>query len=57
MAFVRKKKVKGRSYYYLVENARIRGKVRQKVIKYLGHGTPDEVIRVLPAGGVKVIGL
>ena len=36
MAFIRTKKINGISYYYLVENKRIDGKVRQKVIKYLG---------------------
>ena len=36
MVFIRKKKIKGRIYYYLVENKRYGGKVVQKVIKYLG---------------------
>lgn len=36
MAFVRKKKVKGHDYFYLVRSIREGGSVRQKVIKYLG---------------------
>jgi len=36
MAFIRKKKISGQTYYYLVESKRDGKKVRQKVIKYLG---------------------
>ena len=40
MSYVRVKKRKGKSgeltYYYLVEGERTKGKVKQKVIKYLG---------------------
>lgn len=36
MAFVRSKIIYGKRYYYLVENRRVNGKVRQKVLKYLG---------------------
>ena len=40
MAYIRAKKRKGKSgvqtYYYLVEGQRIDGKVKQKVLKYLG---------------------
>ena len=36
MAFVRTKTVKGRKYRYLVENYREKGKVRQRIIEYLG---------------------
>lgn len=36
MAFERTKIIKGRPYRYLVENRRIDGKTRQRVIKYLG---------------------
>ena len=35
--FIRKKKVSGKVYYYLVENNRVGDKVRQKVVKYLGN--------------------
>ena len=37
MAFLRKKKISGKVYYYLVQNSRIDGKVKQKVIAYLGN--------------------
>lgn len=40
MAFVRTKIIKGRPYLYLVENPRIDGRTRQKVLKYLGPETP-----------------
>ncbi|MEA2036783.1 MAG: hypothetical protein U9O94_04705 [Nanoarchaeota archaeon] len=37
MAYVRTKKIKGKTYYYVVEGKRDdEGKVKQKVIKYLG---------------------
>lgn len=38
MAFIRRKKVKGKIYYYIVEGKiDKRGKVKQKVIMYLGN--------------------
>ena len=37
MAYIRKKKIKGKSYYYAVEGRYdSNGKVKQKVIRYLG---------------------
>ena len=37
MAYVRSKNLKGKNYYYLVEGQRDKdGKVKQKVLKYLG---------------------
>ncbi len=36
MAFIRTKTIKGRKYYYLVENRRVGKKVVQKVLRYLG---------------------
>jgi len=37
MVYIRTKKVKGNNYYYIVEGQRDKnGKVKQKVIKYLG---------------------
>ena len=38
--FVRKKIINGRPYYYLVKSVRVDGKVRQKVLKYLGTRKP-----------------
>lgn len=40
MAYVRKKRLKGHDYYYLVESYRRNGKVRTRMIKYLGT-SPD----------------
>ncbi len=34
--FIRKKKIKGKEYAYLVENKYINGRVKQKVKRYLG---------------------
>ena len=40
MAYLRKKRIKGRLYYYLVESYRCHGKVKTRTIKYLGT-SPD----------------
>lgn len=40
MAYVKKKRIKGRLYYYLVESYRRNGKVKTRTIKYLGT-SPD----------------
>ena len=38
MAYLRTKKIKGKNYYYIVEGKRDEdGKVKQKVLKYLGN--------------------
>ncbi len=39
--FIRKKRVKGMEYYYLVKSIRDGNVVRQKVVKYLGSDLPD----------------
>ena len=45
MAYVRSKKIKGKTYYYIVEGKLDRrGKVKQKVILYLGN--IDNIINV-----------
>lgn len=43
MAFVREKRIKGRSYLYLVESKREGKHVRQEVIKYLGPGKKSDI--------------
>jgi hypothetical protein len=40
VAYVRKKRLKGHDYYYLVESYRRDGKVKTRTIKYLGT-SPD----------------
>ena len=40
MAYVRRKRLKGRDYYYLVESYRQDGKVRTRTLQYLGT-SPD----------------
>jgi hypothetical protein len=48
--FVRKKVVKGGTYYYLVQSGRAGGKVRQKVVAYLGtYATVQEALEKIPA--------
>jgi hypothetical protein len=42
MAFVRTKRIKNKTYYYLVESRREGNKVRQRVIKYLGTEMPTK---------------
>ena len=38
MVYIRKKKIKGKSYYYAVQGKYDKkGRVRQKVIRYLGN--------------------
>ena len=36
MAYVRRKRLKGHDYYYLVESYRQEGKVKTRTLKYLG---------------------
>lgn len=42
MPFIRKKKLGNFTYKYLVENQRVDGKVKQKVVLYLGHADTVE---------------
>jgi len=41
MAYVRAKKVKGRTYYYLVKSVRVGDRVRQVNLEYLGAEKPS----------------
>jgi hypothetical protein len=45
MAFIRKKKVKGKTYYYVVESYKEKGRVKQRVICYIG--TADNLLKKL----------
>ncbi len=49
MAYVREKKIAGQSYYYLVEGKRVDGKVKQKVVRYLGKHDSIEDARAAAA--------
>lgn len=45
MAYIRNKKIKGKTYFYLVEGKKDKnGKVKQKVIRYLGN--PQHILEV-----------
>ena len=37
MAYIRSKKIKGKIYYYIVEGNLLGGKVKQRVLMYLGN--------------------
>lgn len=51
MSFIRSKEIKGKIYYYIVENQWIFGKVRQYVLLYLG--TADSLLKKLKSRGDK----
>lgn len=36
MAYIRNKKIKGKTYYYIVESLREKEKIKQRVVRYLG---------------------
>ena len=36
MTYLRAKKINGRTYFYLVKSIRVNGKIRQKVVRYIG---------------------
>jgi len=40
--FIRKKQIKGRTYYYLVKSVRSKNHVRQIVLEYFGAEIPPE---------------
>src|SRR5215218_3725548 len=49
-AYVRKKKVKGREYYQLVQSRRVNGNPRQRVLLHLGrHQTVDAALKEWPS--------
>lgn len=50
MAYVKRKTIKGQSYYYLAESYRVGGKVKTRTVKYLGT-TPDVPAELLPLIG------
>ena len=45
MSFLRVKKISNNYYYYLVKSVRVNGKVRQKVVKYIGK--PKNLVSML----------
>ena len=51
MAFVRTKRIKNKTYYYLVESKREGNKIRQRVIKYLGAEMPTKEQVAAMTGG------
>lgn len=45
MVYLRQKKIRGHNYYYIVEGNLVKGKVKQKVIFYIG--TADTLLKKL----------
>jgi hypothetical protein len=45
MVFIRKKKIRGKNYYYVVESKLVKGIIKQKVIYYIG--TADTLLQKL----------
>ena len=45
MAFIRKKTINGKSYYYVVESYKKKGDVKQRVLYYIG--TADTLLKKL----------
>lgn len=45
MAFIRKKKIRGKTYYYVVESYKVKGQVKQRVLYYIG--TADNLLKKL----------
>lgn len=43
MVFIRRKKVKSITYYYIVESYKEKGRVKQRVLCYLG--TADSILK------------
>ena len=44
--FVRKKTIKGQTYHYLVKSVRVKGKVKQQILAYLGvHETVESAYK------------
>lgn len=41
MAYIKRKRIKGRDYYYLVRTYRQGGKVKTQTLRYLGTRRPD----------------
>lgn len=39
VTYLRKKKIKGKNYYYIVEGRYEKGKLKQRVVKYVGNTT------------------
>lgn len=48
MAHLKKKRIKGSEYWYLVKSYRCNGKVKTRTLKYLGREIPDQYRGMLP---------
>ncbi len=54
MAFIRAKKIRGHIYYYRVQSYVEDGKIKQKVLKYLGKEIPEEYLGEYQKRGPRV---
>ena len=44
MAFIRTKKIRGHTYYYRVESYTEEGRIKQRVLEYLGKEIPEKYL-------------
>ena len=54
MSFIRIRNVNGTNYFYLVENHRVDGKVKQRLIRYFGKELPKEYMTKLIAQKIRL---
>jgi hypothetical protein len=54
MAFIRAKKISGHTYYYRVESYVENGRIKQKILKYLGKEIPEEYLHEYRKRGPRV---
>jgi hypothetical protein len=54
VAFIRTKRVKGQTYYYRVETYVDAGKIKQRVLRYLGKEIPEEYLNEWQKRGSRV---
>lgn len=54
MAFIRTKKVKGHTYYYRVESYTKNGRIKQRVLEYLGKEIPERYLHEYGKRGPRV---
>jgi hypothetical protein len=54
MAYIRPKKIRGKTYFYRVETYTENGKVKQRVLEYLGKKIPDRYMHEYQKRGPRV---
>ncbi len=54
MAFIRSKKIRGHTYYYRVESYTEEGRIKQRVLEYLGKEIPKKYLAEYQKRGPRV---